>query len=364
MFSRTLFAVFVVGAFLLSAPSLFAVGNGHLWTSFTSEGDIDYVAKGCGTYQVGEGTVTIDEVPQGAAVLQALLYWGLTQGVEDPNCFMNDNPVTGDLVGRDGKFRCFRADVTELVEGNGEYRVRDFHTYCQGFSLVVVYEHPDLPSTRIVINDGCDCNGSSGGWEWMTPTHFRGFDEPDSFYARLTYIIGEGQPQSDDRYSLWDYVFAEYDADASDGPNWDTDSYDTTGFFTWPLKHPYANVYEGSDHLGWCAAIFSLAYLSVEGGKAPEPLVFCPAVFIYPNPFNSSTNILVESAGQPGTRVEIYNVAGIRVRQLQTSPTGDGKQIVRWDATSDGGQSLPSGVYFCRSWSGGEIITKKLLYIK
>lgn len=363
MSSRTLFVVFVVGAFLLSAPSLFAVGNGHLSTSFTWEGDFDYVAKGCGVLGLNHGWVTIDEIPEGATVVQALMYWGGGDNVTDSICFLNGHEVIGPLAGRDGRYRCFRADVTSLVEGNGSYHAWDLNHMC-GFSLVVVYEHPDRPFTRIVINDGCDCNGNSGAWEWMTPTHFYGFDKPDSFHARLTYIIGQGQPQVDDKYSLWDQVFAVSHADGSDGPRWDTDTYDTTGFFTWPLKHPYVNVYEGSDHLGWCAAIFSVAYLSVEGGKAPAPLVSCPAVSIYPNPFNSSTNIVVESAGEPGSKVEIYNIVGVRVRQLQTSPTGDGRQIVRWDATSDSGRRLPSGIYFCRLSSGGEIITKKLLYVK
>jgi len=364
MFSRTLFVVLVIGAFLLSAPSLFAVGNGRLSTSFTWEGHVDYVAKGCGTYEVGHGWVTIDEIPEGATIFQALMYWGSIRAVEDPTCFLDGHEVTGQGVGKDGAFRCFGADVTSLVNGNGAYHIWGFHSNVQGFSLVIVYEHSDLPSTRILINDGCDCNGDHGGWEWMTPTHFYGFAAPDSFHARLTYIIGEGQPEGDDKYSLWDQVFAVNDAQGSDGPRWDTDTYDTTGSFTWPLKHPYANVYEGSDHLGWCAAIFSVAYLSVEGGKARAPLVSCPAVSIYPNPFNSSTNIVVESAGQPGSKLEIYNVAGVRVRQLQTSPAGDGRQIVRWNATSDSGRRLPSGIYFCRFSSGGEIITKKLLYVK
>jgi len=364
MCSRTLFVVFVVGAFLLSAPSLFAVGNGRLLTSYTWEGQVDYIAKGCGTYEVGHGWVTIDEIPEGAAILQALLYWGSVRDVEDSSCYLDGNVVTGQRIGKDGHFRCFGADVTSLLDGNGQYHVWGFHSLVTGFSLVITYEHSDLPSTRIVINDGCDCNGDEGSWEWMTATYFWGFDEPDSFYARLTYIIGEGQPEGTDRYSLWDHVFAVNHAEGSDGPRWDTDSYDTTGSYTWPLRHPSASVYEGSDHLGWCAAIFSVAYLSVEGGKALEPPVSHPAVSIYPNPFNSSTNIIVESAGQAQTKVEIYNIAGVRVRQLQTRPTSDGRQIIRWDATSDGGQRLPSGIYFCRFSSGGETVTKKLLYVK
>jgi hypothetical protein len=356
----------VIAVVMCLAPGLFADGNGRLLTSYTSEGYVDYVAKGCGVHGVGEGWVSIDGIPEGAAVLRAHLYWGGHSDVKDTICALNGHIIIGPGAGKDGNYRCFRADVTSLVTGNGQYHACDFDSRIEGFSLVVVYEHQDLAFTRIVVSDGCDCNGDGGGREWMTPTYFWGFDRPHSFYARLTLIIGQTDPGSQytDKYSFMGSVFAWNEADNSDGPRWDTDSFDTTGFFAGPFKHPYANVYEGSDHLGWCAAVFSVSYLSDESGKDQVPLISYPAVSIYPNPFNSSTNILVESAGQSGSKVEIYNIAGARVRLLQTSPTGDGRHIVRWDAKSDNGQRLPSGVYFCRFSSDGEIVTKKLLYVK
>lgn len=353
----------VLAVVLFLAPGLLADGNGRLLTSYIWEGQVDYVAKGCGVWQLNQGSVTIDEIPEGATITQALMYWGGGNRVTDSTCFLNGHEVIGPLAGRDGHYRCFRADITSLVEGNGSYDALGLDHMC-GFSLVVVFEHPGRPFTRIVVNDGCDCNGDQGSWEWMTPTHFRGFHKPDSFYARLTYIIGESLPEATDRYSLWDHVFAWNDADCSDGVKWDTDSYDTTGSFSVPFKQPYANVFEGSDHLGWCAAIFSVSYLSDGNSKALTPMVSHPAVSVYPNPFNSSTNIVVESAGQSGSKVEIYNITGARVRLLQARPAGDGKHIVRWDANSDSGQRLPSGIYFCRFSSGSEIVTKKLLYVK
>jgi hypothetical protein len=171
-----------------------------------------------------------------------------------------------------------------------------------------------------------------------------------------------------DSVTFMDTTLALNGFDGSDGSRWDTDTYDVTELLTGEIFSPYANVYEGSDHLGWCAAIFTLGkipIISVEDDE-PQPSLATSLgiVSVYPNPFNSSTSIVIESPERSATNVDIYNVAGVQVRRLQALPIDEGRQIARWDATDHTGRAVPSGVYFCKLSSQGQVATKKLLYVK
>lgn len=368
MFKKVLSCILAVGVLSLTIPNLFADGDGYLENSFYWKGHGGLIAKGIGTWERGQGVVTVRELPQGSGLVRAFLYWGCVRGVQNPDCVFNDSLVTGQLIGTDGPYSSFRADVTRLFTGNGEYVVNGLHSDVQGFSLVVIYNQPKSRLTRIVINDGCDCNGDCGGWQWMTPTYFGDFVRPDSFSAAITYIVGEGQPEVYDSTTFMDTTLALNGFDGSDGSRWDTDTYDVTELLTGEMLSPYADIYEGSDHLGWCAAIFTLGnipIISVEDHE-PQPSLASSLgiVSVYPNPFNNSTSIVIESSERSATNVDIYNIAGVRVRRLHALPAGEERRIARWDATDDSGKGVPSGVYFCKLSSEGEIVSEKLLYVK
>lgn len=63
----------------------------------------------------------------------------------------------------------------------------------------------------------------------------------------------------------------------------------------------------------------------------------------YPNPFNASCMIEASSS------VEIYDISGKIVDRLE----GNGRFI--WNATTDAGEVLPSGVYFVREIASGAV---------
>jgi hypothetical protein len=368
MFKKILSAVLTVAIVSLTVPDLSADGDGCLENSFYWKGHGGLIAKGVGTWEECQGAMTIRELPQGSDLIRAFLYWGCVREARDRDCFFNDSLVTGQQIGTDGPYTCFRADVTRLFTGNNEYAVSGLHVDVQGFSLVVIYSQPKDRLTRIVINDGCDCNGDGGGWQWMTPTYFGDFVRPDSFSAAITYIVGEGQPEVYDSTTFMDTTLALNGFDGSDGSRWDTDTYDVTELLTGEILSPYANIYEGSDHLGWCAAIFTLGKIPIisaeDDESRPSLASSLGIVSVYPNPFNNSTSIVIESSGRFATNVDIYNVAGVRVRRLQALPAGEERQTARWDATDDGGKGVPSGVYFCKLSSEAETVSKKLLYVK
>ncbi|MGB6648436.1 MAG: T9SS type A sorting domain-containing protein, partial [Bacteroidota bacterium] len=84
----------------------------------------------------------------------------------------------------------------------------------------------------------------------------------------------------------------------------------------------------------------------------------------YPNPFNPSTTITydVPSAGLIG--LEIYNVLGQKVRTLLNEVRTAGTWQAVWNGTDDGGNLVPSGIYFYRLSSSDVSITKKMMLLK
>jgi hypothetical protein len=94
----------------------------------------------------------------------------------------------------------------------------------------------------------------------------------------------------------------------------------------------------------------------------------------YPNPFNSETFIeydVPEVVGRvPRVAIQIFNIAGEKVRTIERSDRDAGRYKIRWDGRDDTGSMLASGVYFYRLLSidpvGGNhfATTKKMIMLK
>ena len=84
-----------------------------------------------------------------------------------------------------------------------------------------------------------------------------------------------------------------------------------------------------------------------------------------PNPFNPMTKIEYELAGRQSVKLGIYDVKGRAVRTLlEAGIQSAGRHEVIWDGRSDGGESMPSGVYFCRLEAGDAFRTIKMVLLK
>ncbi len=86
-----------------------------------------------------------------------------------------------------------------------------------------------------------------------------------------------------------------------------------------------------------------------------------------PNPFNPSTVISFDvPAALAGSRVtlEVYDIAGRRVRGLLAGSLPAGRQQVRWDGRDDHGQNVSSGVYFARVRMKGQTQSVKMTLAK
>lgn len=109
----------------------------------------------------------------------------------------------------------------------------------------------------------------------------------------------------------------------------------------------------------------SASSVAVDGMGATVPNSF-QLYQNYPNPFNPTTTIEFEIAGSNPAEVslDVFNVLGQRVRNLLSETRLPGLHQVEWDATSDDGDKVATGVYFYRLQVGDQSEAKKMLLLK
>lgn len=84
----------------------------------------------------------------------------------------------------------------------------------------------------------------------------------------------------------------------------------------------------------------------------------------YPNPFNPTTIINFDIPRNSKVNLTIYNVLGQAVKTLVDKELTAGKYQADWDATSDAGNKVASGVYFYKIEAGDFVQTKKMMLLR
>jgi PKD repeat protein len=84
----------------------------------------------------------------------------------------------------------------------------------------------------------------------------------------------------------------------------------------------------------------------------------------YPNPFNPVTHLVYSMPKPTHLTIEIYNQSGQKVRSLYDAIGSPGTHEMIWDSRDDYGQSVPSGIYFCRMICGEYSSTMKLILLR
>ncbi len=84
----------------------------------------------------------------------------------------------------------------------------------------------------------------------------------------------------------------------------------------------------------------------------------------YPNPFNPTTAIAFNLPRRSHVRITLFNETGQLVRTLTDQAYPSGSFTLVWDARNDGGQTVPSGIYYYQMEAESFKEVKKLLLLK
>jgi hypothetical protein len=83
-----------------------------------------------------------------------------------------------------------------------------------------------------------------------------------------------------------------------------------------------------------------------------------------PNPFNPSTQIVYQLAGNERVNLSVYDVTGKRVRTLVDQLQPNGAYSVTWDGRDNDGRLSSTGVYFYRLTAGKFTQTRRMVLLK
>ncbi len=84
----------------------------------------------------------------------------------------------------------------------------------------------------------------------------------------------------------------------------------------------------------------------------------------YPNPFNPSTSIRYEIPEQSIMTLTIYDVLGHEIIRLADGPQAPRFYSLQWDGVDQTGNSVSTGIYFCRIVSSEYSKTVKMMYLE
>ena len=84
----------------------------------------------------------------------------------------------------------------------------------------------------------------------------------------------------------------------------------------------------------------------------------------YPNPFNPSTMIDIETVEASDLIVSIFDATGRLINNLVNEYVEAGRYSVKWNGVDATGSGMPTGVYFIRVQSGLDMYTQKMILIK
>jgi immune inhibitor A len=84
----------------------------------------------------------------------------------------------------------------------------------------------------------------------------------------------------------------------------------------------------------------------------------------YPNPFNPTTTIEFTVDQAAAAKLDVYNITGRHVATLLNGYVPSGTTRLTWDATTDSGHEVASGVYLYRLVAGEQQEVKKMILVR
>ncbi len=83
-----------------------------------------------------------------------------------------------------------------------------------------------------------------------------------------------------------------------------------------------------------------------------------------PNPFDRSTEISLVLSRDDAVRLEIYDVAGRKIRTVHDGVLAAGSHALVWDGATDGGNRATAGTYFYRLSSADGVETRRMVLLR
>ncbi len=103
--------------------------------------------------------------------------------------------------------------------------------------------------------------------------------------------------------------------------------------------------------------------IAVPGDGTPVgPRAFLGAA--RPNPFNLGTAIAFTTPEDGPASVEIYDVAGRRIRTLAEGFVPAGEHVLTWDGRDESGRAVASGVYLYRLKTRDAVVTRRMVKVR
>ncbi|HSG28465.1 MAG TPA: FlgD immunoglobulin-like domain containing protein, partial [Candidatus Krumholzibacterium sp.] len=99
----------------------------------------------------------------------------------------------------------------------------------------------------------------------------------------------------------------------------------------------------------------------VSDAEIPTPVASLKMGRIHPNPFNPVTEIEYSIPARGDVEMKVYDISGRLVAVLVDRVMDAGNYRISWDGRNRKGQTVSSGVYFCRLTACGQDVSGKLV---
>jgi len=120
---------------------------------------------------------------------------------------------------------------------------------------------------------------------------------------------------------------------------------------------------DSDDYIRWADQKRTISYLSGVINNSTVPKTFSMNQN-YPNPFNSSTTISYTIPSDGKVRVFIRDAKGRVVKELYNGNAVMGFHSVSWSGIDQGGNDVPSGLYFAEVVFQNKTVVKKVLLVR